>query len=137
MNGRAGPLRDERGILGLGIFRLVILLVLVAVVGYEAGAVAFARVQAEDVATVAAGEAAAAWVKVRTKEAAIAAAQAVIEERDPNARLVRASVEIVPQNGHVTLTVVKKARTFIIQHIDFLEGFHLARETAEGVPPLV
>ena len=135
MRARA-ELRDERGVMGLGIFRLVIMLVLVAVVGWEAGAVAFARVQADEIATTAAGEAAAAWRDQRLKEAAIAAAQQAIDERDPNARLVRSSLEIAA-NGRVTLTVVKEARTFIIQHVDFLEGFHIARGTATGVPPLV
>ena len=128
-------LEDERGIMGLGVFRLVLLLALFAVVGYEAGAVAFARVQADEVAQTAAGEAAAAWRDERTLQAVVARAIEVIEERDPNARLVETSVTV--RADRVSLTVVKKARTYLIQHIGFLEGFQIARGTATGVPPLV
>ena len=128
-------MRDERGLIGLGVFRLVFGLVLVATIGYEAGAVAFARVQAEEVAALAAGEAAGTWRDSGSYDASVKRAIEVIAERDPNARLIRTSLEI--QGGRVTLTVVKRARTYLIQHIGFLEGFHTARGTATGVPPLV
>lgn len=132
-SGMAGRVGDERGLLGIPVLKIVVGLLLVLVLGYEAGAVMFARAQAADMAQVAAQAAASAWRDTGSRDETVGAAVATLRERDPNARLARRSLSF-SADGEVTLTVVKRARTLIVQHLEFLEGFRTARATATAGP---
>lgn len=126
-------LSDERGLLGIPFLKLGVTILLVIVVGYEAGTIVFTRFQAQDMAQVAATAAASAYRDTGDRQRAIEAARATLAERDPGARLIERTFQVAA-GDEVTLTVAKRARTLIVQHIEFLEGFRSVRATATAGP---
>lgn len=125
-------LRDERGFVIGAVTKLVIFLVLLGLVLYEGGAVIWARLSAQDMADTAATTAVTSYRDNRDVRLAETAALAVVEERDPDARMTSFEVH---NDGSVTVAVRKRADTLVIEYIGFLEGLTVARGTATIEPP--
>lgn len=120
-------LHDERGLILALLLRLALPLALVGAVGYEAAAVAAARSDAQEVADAAAVAAGDAYRRTESLDDARRAARRTIRRRSPAARLESFGIG---GDGRIRVTVRREAGTLVVQHVDFLEGFHTARATA-------
>lgn len=119
-------LRDERGLVGRAAVVLFVVVILFGILVIEGGSIVFARLQMSDLASATAVEGASVYGRTSSVPAAREAAMAFAEGRDEDARITRF---VVGADGAVTVTVRKRARTFIVQHVGFLEGFAVARAT--------
>jgi hypothetical protein len=120
-------LGDERGLIAGLLLRLVLPLALMGAVGYEAAAVATARSDAQEVAGAAVVAAGDAYRRTESLDEARRAARRTIRRRNPTARLESFGVG---GDGRIRLTVSREAGTLVVQHVEFLRGFHVARATA-------
>lgn len=127
-------LSDERGIVVGFVVKLVIVIAVVGLAVVEGGSILFARLRAQDVAETAASVAAGSFLQSRDEEAARAAAELAISDKDSKVRLRRF---VVRPDGSVEVTVRKRASTILVQHIGFLEELAVAKATAVGRPPPV
>lgn len=114
--------------------KLAIFLAIGAILAFETGAVIWAKFQAQDIADAAAVEAAARFRDTRSADIAMTAAESLIADRDSGAKLRAFEVQ---RDGTVSITVRRRASTFIVQHIGFLEGFRAAQATGEATPPTI
>lgn len=131
--GRA-VLGDERGLVGKAAVVLLLIVVLAGLVLIEGGSIVFARLQIQDLAAATAVEGAATYRNSGSVDQARDAAKRYMSRRDADASLTRF---VVAQDGAVMVTVKKKARTFIVQHIGFLEDLAVAKSTETASPPSV
>ncbi|MGH2723568.1 MAG: TadE/TadG family type IV pilus assembly protein [Actinomycetota bacterium] len=126
--------RDERGIIISFFVKLILVLAVVGLAAVDTTAVFWARFQAQDIAETAARVAADTFRQTGSVPVARQAAAEAVHERAEDARLGKSFV--VRPDGTIRVTVVKPARTLLIQHIGFLEGLTVARGKAAGNPPV-
>lgn len=98
----------------------------------EGGSILFTRLQVQDIAEAAAFEAASSFRRTHSAETAREAALSIIGDRDEEAKLTRFELS---SEGRVTLTIRKRASTFLVQRIGFLSGLAVARATETAEPP--
>jgi Flp pilus assembly protein TadG len=122
---------DERGIITAFFVKLVIAFALIALVVVDGTAIVMNRLQADDVAQVAAQAAAQNYEDNLSVQSARAAALEAVEEKNPTARMK--SIEI-RTDGSVVVTVTRRASTVVTEHIGFLEDLTLARVRGVGRP---
>ncbi len=116
----------ERGDIVIGwLLKLVISLAIVGLVAFEGGAIVVAKVQADGTASDVANEAAIVYARGANAEAAEKAAQA--EATHAGVRLVAFAVE--SDGRSISVTVLKKAKTLILQRIDATRSWTEARST--------
>jgi hypothetical protein len=123
-------LRDERGLVGRAAVVLIVVVIVFGLLIVEGGSIVFARLQMSDLASASAVEGASVYSRTSSVPAAREAAMAFARDRDEDARITRF---VVAADGRVTVTVRKKARTFVVQHVGFLEDFAVAKAT-EAAP---
>jgi Flp pilus assembly protein TadG len=123
---------DQRGLVGTGVIALLIIIVVVGIVAVEGGSILFTRLQVQDIAEAAAFEAATTFRRTHSAETARESALSVIEDRDEEVKLTRFELAA---DGTVTLTVRKRASTFLVQRIGFLSDLAVARATETVEPP--
>jgi hypothetical protein len=126
-----GRLREERGLVGRAAVVLFVVVIVFGLLIVEGGSIVFARLQMSDLASATAVEGASAYRRSSSVPAAREAARAFAEDRDEDARITRF---VVGADGAVTVTMRKKARTFIVQHVGFLEDLSVARATETAGP---
>jgi hypothetical protein len=124
-------LREERGLVGRAAVVLFVVVIVFGLLIVEGGSIVFARLQMSDLASASAVEGASVYGRTSSVEAAREAAKAFAQDRDEDARITRF---VVGPDGAVTVTVRKKARTFIVQHVGFLEDLSVARATETAGP---
>jgi hypothetical protein len=124
-------LRDERGLVGRAAVVLILVVIVFGLLVIEGGSIVFARLQMSDLASAAAVEGASVYDTTSSVPAARQAAVAFVEGRDEEARITRFAVGA---DGMVTVTVKKRARTFIVQHVGFLEDLAVAKATETAGP---
>jgi hypothetical protein len=123
---------DERGIVVVFLFKLILAFLVVGLVVVEGGSILWARLKASDAADSAAITAAYAFDQNEDVRFAREAAVAAVERKDPDARLVE-PFQIGP-DGTVHVTVQKRAPTVLVDRIDFTEDWGIIRVTASGSP---
>lgn len=122
-------MKSARGGIVLGwFFKIAILLALLAVVSFETGAIIVAKVTADRVAIDAASEAGQVYSSTGSMDKARVAADQIAAKDD--ATVTRC--ELVPGGTFVSVTIHKKASTFLVQHIGFLKRFASAESTHSG-----
>jgi uncharacterized membrane protein len=133
-----GPLRrlhrDERGIITAFFVKLVLAFVLVALVVVDGTSIVLNRLQTDDVAQIAAREAARTFEGSASVQQTRQAVLDTLEERNPTAKMKSV---VVRTDGSVEVTITRRASTLVTQHIGFLEDLTLARTRAVGHPSLL
>jgi hypothetical protein len=127
-------LHEERGLVGRAAVVLIVAVIVFGLLIVEGGSIVFARLQMSDLASASAVEGASVYSRTSSVEAAREAAKAFARERDEDARITRF---VVAADGRVTVTVRKKARTFIVQHVGFLEDLAVAKATETAGPSAI
>ncbi|HEV2686016.1 MAG TPA: hypothetical protein VGW79_05215 [Actinomycetota bacterium] len=123
-------MKGERGGIVLGwIFKIVLLLAILAVASFETGAIIVSKVTADRVAIDAAQEAGQVLASSRDASKAEETAREVAAKDEVT--LVR--FRVIAGGKYVEVTVSKKASTFMVQHIGFLKRFATARSTHDGL----
>lgn len=132
------PLRrlhnDERGIITAFFVKLVLAFVLVALVVVDGTSIVLNRLQTDDVAEIAAREAAKTFEGSASVQQTRQAVLETLEEKNPTAKM---KAVVVRTDGSVEVTITRRATTLVTEHIGFLEGFTLARTRAVGHPSLL
>lgn len=125
---------DERGIIVSFFIKLILVLAVVGIAAVDTTAVLWARYQAQELADAAAFAATERFSETGSVPAARERAAETIHERAPEARLGKAFA--VRPDGSVRVTVVRDARTLVIQHLPYFDRFTVARAEAVGNPPI-
>ena len=122
-------MKSARGGIVLGwFFKIVILLALLAVVSFETGAIIVAKVTADRVAIDAASEAGQVYSSTGSLSKAREAAVQIASKDD--AQVIHC--DLIGDGKYVSVTIHKKASTFLVQHIGFLKRFASADSTHAG-----
>jgi Flp pilus assembly protein TadG len=125
---------DERGLVGKSLVVSMVLILLVGLALVEGGSVLFAKLQVQDLAQATAVEGAATLRNTNSAAVAEEAARRLAHDRDPDVRL---TAFVVLPDGSVRVTLKKKARTFIVQHVSFLEDLAVVKATETAHPPTI
>jgi len=122
-------MKDARGGIVLGwLFKIIVMLAILAIVSFETGAIIVAKVTADRVAIDAASEAGQVYFATGSPAKAEDAAKQVAAKDDVQV----VGFEVVTGGTYVRVSVRKKASTFIVQHIGFLKRFATANSTHSG-----
>ena len=128
----SGPLRDERGVIGVSLIRWTIIMILIGTVLIEGGSIIFTTISLQSAADAAASEAASVWRRSQDLEAATTAADRTLDEHEQDeARIVNIEADR-SEPFEVRLTVRKQAATLIVHRIGFLEDFARIEVEAEA-----
>ena len=128
-------LRDERGLMGkLAIIWLLVLAVLV-VAAVDAGSIAIARFKVENAADKAAFQAASEYKESRDRAKAFQAAQDVVEQDVPDAKIPANGFTIDTQTGDVTVKVVDKAWSLVAGRLSYTRDYTKIGATSTSQPP--
>jgi cytoskeletal protein RodZ len=123
----------DRGDIVLGwLTRLVVVLAVVGVLGFDAVALGVGRLKAEDRAQAAARAAAQSWRQDEDVQVAYEAALATTERLED--AIPPASFTVGP-DGAVTLTVEHTATTLLLEKVGPLRDWATSAATATGRPP--
>jgi hypothetical protein len=125
---------DERGLVGKSLVISLVLVMLVGLALVEGGSILFAKLQIQDLAQATAVEGAATLRNTNSAAAAEEAARTLAHDRDAD---VRVTAFVVLPDGSVQVTLRKKARTFIVQHVSFLEDLAIVKATETAHPPTI
>ncbi len=122
--------RDERGdIIGNWLIQLVVILAVIAFVGYEGVSIAVSHLSLDEDAREVAAAARSAYGGDRSVEDAIDAGRAAAEEQD----IEVVGVIEVEDPQEVIFDLEKQASTLVLHRVGFLEGMTYAR-TSRRVP---
>jgi hypothetical protein len=122
--------RSARGGIVLGwIFKIVVLLAILAAVSFETGAIIVAKVTADRVAIDAASEAG----QVLASSHEISQAEATAKQVAAKDHCTVTSFRVISRGRFVEVTIRKDASTFAVQHIGFLKRFAVAYSTHDGL----
>jgi hypothetical protein len=127
-------LADERGLVGRLAAQFMILLLLVGVIGYEAGQMALAQAKAHTAARDAAQAAADVWLSTKNFERARTAAEQAADAIWDGATIDGMQVD---QNGEVTVTVAIEAKTMLIRRIPATRDYGVQHGTEVATTSLV
>lgn len=130
--GRRGD--GEAGAIVVGwLLRITVALVVVSVSLFDLGAVALNSVQADDEAMAAARAAAQSWQTTKDLDVALSSARAALGGESSESVTVPDGGVQIDAKGTITVTVRRKARTFVLgriaDHVDGLQKYL----TADGV----
>jgi uncharacterized membrane protein len=132
------PLRrlhiDERGIITAFVVKLVIVLALVALVIVDGTSIVLNRLETDDVAQVAAREAAQIFEGRASVQETRQAVLETLKDKNPTAKMKSV---VVRTDGSVEVTITRRASTLVSQHIGFLEGLTLAKTKAVAHPSVL
>jgi hypothetical protein len=119
-------MRDARGGIVLGwFFKIIVMLVILAAVSFETGAIVVAKVTADRVAIDAASEAG----QVYTSTGSLSKAQEAAKQIAAKDQAQVVDVHLIAGGTFIQVTIRRKASTFIVQHIGFLRRFATADST--------
>ncbi len=129
--------RDERGI-NRSVLFVVILLAVLGITIIDGGAIMLGKLQLQDLADLAASDAANIYDKSRSRSDACAAAEGVLEERDPKVSIVggcsskESKFFVSSDSGVVSIVVRKDVTTFVVGRIDALKPWTQLEATGKG-----
>ena len=125
-------MHDERGFVLRAMVITLIVLGLIGVAAYDAGAVFLARYRAQELADKAVGDAVIQLRAGKPTQQVCAAAQATLKADDPTARMPKKGciVNPDPKVESVTVVVKKDANTLVVQHISALSKWAVASESS-------
>jgi Tfp pilus assembly protein PilX len=126
-------IRDERGFVFRAFFISLIVLALIGVAAYDAGAVFLARYRAQELADKTVGDAIDVLRSGRADQVC-PTARASLHANDPTARIPRNGCIVNPDPTvqSVTIIVKKDANTVLIQHISSLSKWTVASESSSA-----
>ena len=116
------------------LLRVALVLTLLGVVAFDTIAVSAARLSVQDDSQAAAYAAATTWVGSHDIRRAYASAQSVAVERDTYNVVDRASFEVDAQ-GRAHVTVTRRARTVVLEHLGPLRRWTAVRGVGVGGVP--
>lgn len=123
-------MKGERGGIVLGwIFKIIVLLAVLALVSFETGAIIVSKVTADRVAIDASQEAGQVLASSHDQSKARDASKAVAAKDGATVT----GFKVIDGGKFVEVTVRKKASTFLVQHIGFLKRFATADATHDGL----
>jgi uncharacterized membrane protein len=125
---------DERGILASFLIKLIVAFVVVGLVLIDGTAIVLNRLQTDDVADVAAREAAKSFEDSGNVQLARQAVLDTLEEKNPTAKMKSL---VVRPDGSVVVTITRRADTLLTEHIGFMRGLTFAKVRAAGRPSLL
>lgn len=126
--------RDERGIVTSFLVKLVLSFAVVALVLIDGTAIVLNRLQTDDVAQIAAKEAAKTYEAAGNVQSVREVVVRTLEERNPTAKM--RSV-VIRTDGSVAVTITRRADTLLAERIGFLEGLTVAEVRSIGRPSLL
>ena len=122
-------MKDARGGIVLGwLFKIIVMLAILAIVSFETGAIIVAKVTADRVAIDAASEAGQVYSSTGSLSKAREAAVQIAAKDD--AQVIHC--DLIGDGKYISVTIHKKASTFLVQHIGFLKRFASADSTHSG-----
>lgn len=123
-------LHGERGAIIVGWFtKIVIVLAVIGVIGFEATSIGVTHVQAQDTAKEAARAGSREWRESRDVQRAYEAADAVAAA---DSGRIEPEEFVIHDDGSVTVTVETEASSLLLHRLSFTRGLIEVRETAEG-----
>jgi uncharacterized membrane protein len=132
------PLRtlhtDQRGILASFLIKLIVAFAVVGLVLIDGTAIVLNRLQTDDVADLAAREAAKSFEGSGSVQLARQAVFETLEEKNPTAKMKSL---VVRTDGSVVVTITRRAETLVAEHIGFMKGLTFAKVRAVGRPSLL
>jgi hypothetical protein len=129
--------RGDRGDIVLGwLTKLVVVLALVGVTGFDLVALAVGRLQAEDRAAAAANAAVSAWGSGSKDVQAVydAALSRLAEDGDGGADTIDPASFTVAPDGTVTLTLTHTAPTLLLEKVSAVRSWATSRVTTSARP---
>jgi hypothetical protein len=126
--------RDERGIVTSFLVKLVLSFAVVALVLIDGTAIVLNRLQTDDVAQIAAKEAAKTYEAAGNVQSVREVVVRTLEEKNPTAKM--RSV-VIRTDGSVAVTITRRADTLLAERIGFLEGLTVAKVRSIGRPSLL
>jgi uncharacterized membrane protein len=130
-----GRLRDERGLMGKIAFVWIVLLALFVVAAIDTGSIAVARFKIANAADKAAFQAASEYKDTHDRAKAFAAAQQVVAEEAPRAKLPLSGFSIDPRTGDATVRVVGRAWSLVAGRLSSTRHYTKVTATSTSQPP--
>jgi uncharacterized membrane protein len=130
---KAAAVRDERGLMRSVAILWLVILVALAVAGFDAGSIAFSQYKVTNAASDAALEAATVFKQTGDRNQAYKAAVQSVKKDAPDSMIPdKDGFSIDPRTGKATVVVVKRASTLIAGRIGFLDSLvrSKAKETS-------
>jgi uncharacterized membrane protein len=132
---KTAALRDERGFMRSVTILWLVILAALAVVGFDAGSIAFTQYKVTNAASDAALEAATVFKQTGDRNEAYKAAVQSVKKDAPDSVIPdKDGFSIDPRTGKATVVVVKRASTLIAGRIDFLESLVRAKAKETSGP---
>jgi uncharacterized membrane protein len=131
----AERLREERGLVGKIAFVWLLMLALFIVAAVDVGSIAVTRFKVANAADKAAFQAASEFKDSADRLKALEAAQRVIEEDVPGAKIPADGFTIDPRTGDVTVKVVKKAWSLVAGRLSFTRSYTKVSASSTSRPP--
>jgi uncharacterized membrane protein len=131
----AARLRDERGLMGKIAIVWLVLLVLFVVVAIDTGSIALTRFRVANAADKAAFQAAAEYKDSADRIKAFQAAQRVVDEEAPGAKIPADGFSIDTRTGSVTVTVVRRAWSLVAARLSVTRPYTKVSSSSTSAPP--
>jgi uncharacterized membrane protein len=131
----AARVRDQRGLIGKIVFVWLLLLALFVVAAIDTGSIALTRFKVANAADKAAFQAASEFKESADRAKAFQAAQQVIEEDVPGAKIRGDGFSIDTRTGNVTVRVVKKAWSLVAGRLSFTKSYTKVSASSTSAPP--
>jgi hypothetical protein len=116
------------------VFWLVVLAI-VALVGSDAGRIAWAHFHVASLASSAVSDAAASYRDTHSTTKACAVAAATISASDASLKIVAHGCKVDPVTGRITITVSKHVNTLIAGRMSFTKKYTTISDTETATPP--
>jgi Flp pilus assembly protein TadG len=128
-------MRDERGMVGKFALVWLLLLAVVAVAAVDVGSIALTRFKVANAADKAAFQAAAEYKESHDRIKAFRAAEGVIAEDTPDAKILDDGFAIDPRTGDVTVKVVDRAWSMVAGRFSYTKAYTKVSATSTSEPP--
>jgi uncharacterized membrane protein len=141
MPGTIGPcretsrLRDERGMVGRIAVVWLLLLAVLALAAVDVGSIALTRFKVSNAADKAAFQAAAEYKESHDRFKALRAAEQVVAEDAPEAKMLEDGFAIDPGTGEVTVKVVQRAWSLIAGRLALTRAYTKVSASSTSEPP--
>jgi uncharacterized membrane protein len=128
-------LRDERGLMGKIAILWLLLLAVLVVVAVDVGSIALTHFKVGNAADKAAFQAASEFKDSADRVKAFQAAQQVVEEDLPGAKIPAEGFSIDTRTGNVTVKVVERAWTLLAGRLSFTRSYAKVSASSTSPPP--
>jgi hypothetical protein len=132
---RAARSTSEQGMIGKLLVFWLAVLAIIALVGSDAGRIAWAHYHVASIASSAVSDAATSYRDTHSTTKACAAAAATISAADASLKIVARGCKVDPKTGRVTITISKHVYTLIAGRISFTKKYTTISDTETATPP--